>query len=678
MIVYLLFLIILFLLFLFEVNNRQINIFKKGFLDSYSSKSKIEYFDGTLYSGPLNMLIQVDDEFKVFFKGSEIFAGSGWNKAHNITVQNVSYGDKIHFRCKNSGGPGGFIAKFSFNGTEHYSNKSNVRFTGRVLDNNGNISGSKYIGCFHDRTLRDLSNSYGYGFSLEECAKITSSDNFAYYGLQDGGLCFGGNSYGKYGQSDNCNKRCTHNYSEYCGGNMANKVYSKNEQPETVDLGSRNTSSWSTNTDIRFGDKSKWLWVKHGNRNDDYASGWWECYFQLPTTKKMAFCANPDYKEFNPSACANPISRQLCEQSVHRNYVSELINCKTKINKDDAESFFLIINKVFKMLIKIDDLKNFNDTTYVQVITRKLNENNQNIYGANFIAEFINSNLGLINVIMIIAEKIKYPLDKKYLTKNNLVEPNSPQYYELIRRVNIWSNKNKGGVTKGILAKQFNTYYLEVYKFGKIIAGSPKIVESCTCLFDPNDAICLPCNSDKEVPINFPVMSIPAPLNSDLITSEIVRNLFGTVKNLVLLYKASKDGFDAKTFHTKCNNQGATLTVIRADYAALKYRIAGAYTPISWTSSNNYINVPQGQAFLFSVTGNNANKYYNNLYPQYSMYDNQNYGPTFGAGHDLYIPSNSNTSKAGSTRHSYDIPSNTALFESSNSTLSEIEVFKVM
>ena len=71
MIVYLLFLIILFLLFLFEVNNRQINIFKKGFFNFSNLKNKIEHFDGTPYSGPLNMVIQVDDEFKVFFKSDK-------------------------------------------------------------------------------------------------------------------------------------------------------------------------------------------------------------------------------------------------------------------------------------------------------------------------------------------------------------------------------------------------------------------------------------------------------------------------------------------------------------------------------------------------------------------------------------------------------------------------------
>ena len=153
-----------------------------------------------------------------------------------------------------------------------------------------------------------------------------------------------------------------------------------------------------------------------------------------------------------------------------------------------------------------------------------------------------------------------------------------------------------------------------------------------------------------------------------------MQSLFGTDKNLILLYKATVDGFNSHTFHAKANNQGATLTIFRASNG----RIAGGYTPYNWQSISNYINVPQGQAFLFSVSGNNANKYYNNRSSQYSMYDNNSYGPTFGGGHDLYIPNNSNSNSGYTNPYSYDLPSNTALVGSYNFTTSEIEVFKVM
>jgi hypothetical protein len=60
------------------------------------------------------------------------------------------------------------------------------------------------------------------------------------------------------------------------------------------------------------------------------------------------------------------------------------------------------------------------------------------------------------------------------------------------------------------------------------------------------------------------------------------------------------------------------------------------------------------------------------------MYDNSNYGPTFGGGHDLYIPNSSNSNSGYTNPFSYDLPSNTSLVGSYNFTTSEIEVFKVM
>jgi hypothetical protein len=31
-----------------------------------------------------------------------------------------------------------------------------------------------------------------------------------------------------------------------------------------------------------------------------------------------------------------------------------------------------------------------------------------------------------------------------------------------------------------------------------------------------------------------------------------------------LIYRASRDGFEAKDFHGKCDNQGATLIIVKA------------------------------------------------------------------------------------------------------------------
>jgi len=162
-------------------------------------------------------------------------------------------------------------------------------------------------------------------------------------------------------------------------------------------------------------------------------------------------------------------------------------------------------------------------------------------------------------------------------------------------------------------------------------------------------------------------------LNSILLTSGMIQSL-GVSTNITLLYRASRDGFAGSVFHSKCDNQGATLSVIRATNG----RIAGGFTPTSWNSLNQYISVTSGQAYLFSTSGNTATKYFNTIYPQYSMYTYVNYGPTFGGGHDLNIADNSNTNNNSySYAHSYSGFSSTTLFGSQNFQTNEIEVFKI-
>ena len=63
-----------------------------------------------------------------------------------------------------------------------------------------------------------------------------------------------------------------------------------------------------------------------------------------------------------------------------------------------------------------------------------------------------------------------------------------------------------------------------------------------------------------------------------------------------LIHKASKDGFDAASFHTHCNNQAPTMTIIRSNNNCL----FGGYTAVPWTSDGTYKN--DATAFLFTLT----------------------------------------------------------------------------
>jgi hypothetical protein len=49
-----------------------------------------------------------------------------------------------------------------------------------------------------------------------------------------------------------------------------------------------------------------------------------------------------------------------------------------------------------------------------------------------------------------------------------------------------------------------------------------------------------------------------------------------------LIYRGTKDGFKNKDFHGKCDNQGASLTIIKSKSTKKggKVRINGGYTDI--------------------------------------------------------------------------------------------------
>ena len=47
-----------------------------------------------------------------------------------------------------------------------------------------------------------------------------------------------------------------------------------------------------------------------------------------------------------------------------------------------------------------------------------------------------------------------------------------------------------------------------------------------------------------------------------------------------LLFRASRDGFAAETFHSKCDNLGPTVTIVKNGHY-----IFGGFTDVSWTRS---------------------------------------------------------------------------------------------
>ncbi|KAH3823359.1 hypothetical protein DPMN_125158 [Dreissena polymorpha] len=102
-------------------------------------------------------------------------------------------------------------------------------------------------------------------------------------------------------------------------------------------------------------------------------------------------------------------------------------------------------------------------------------------------------------------------------------------------------------------------------------------------------------------------------------------------KIFTLLYKITRDGCNATTFHQKCDNQGPTVTVLYNQQDS----VYGGYGSASWNSIGNYIQ--DANAFLFQLkySGNDTRTKFPVTQAIYALYGQSTYGPTFGHGHDL-------------------------------------------
>jgi len=156
---------------------------------------------------------------------------------------------------------------------------------------------------------------------------------------------------------------------------------------------------------------------------------------------------------------------------------------------------------------------------------------------------------------------------------------------------------------------------------------------------------------------------------------------FGSKKvQLNLLYRGSRDGFTAQAFHSRCDNKGASLTVVKASG---RPNIFGGYVDASWVSGNNNI---QAESWIFSLVNNQNRpiKFQCNNFNS-GAYDNSSYGPTFGGGHDLHISNSMQSTSNYSSPSSYTQAASgytgyltqDLLAGAYNFTVEEIEVFGV-
>ena len=143
-----------------------------------------------------------------------------------------------------------------------------------------------------------------------------------------------------------------------------------------------------------------------------------------------------------------------------------------------------------------------------------------------------------------------------------------------------------------------------------------------------------------------------------------------------LLYRASRDGWAASNFHSKCDNQGATITFIKCKDG----NVFGGYAEASWTSSQGYVRCPK--AFLFSLRrpgGEDVPVKLPVTDPEHAMNCSSAFGPSFGAG-DIVVQNNANATAS----NQINITSYTLLQDKSRHFLAgegfqalEVEVYAV-
>jgi hypothetical protein len=161
-------------------------------------------------------------------------------------------------------------------------------------------------------------------------------------------------------------------------------------------------------------------------------------------------------------------------------------------------------------------------------------------------------------------------------------------------------------------------------------------------------------------------------------------SVFGC-KRFQLLYRGSRDGFEASAFHRRCDSHANTLTLISSTNKC----IFGGYTPVTWSSRDGIASDATQKSFIFTIK--NPHKLPAQIFKQRqeaNAIENRGcWGPRFGGGWgcaDLHIGNYPRSSTGGysSLGRAYangtELAGNEVLTGSEWFTVEEIEVFEVV
>jgi hypothetical protein len=111
-----------------------------------------------------------------------------------------------------------------------------------------------------------------------------------------------------------------------------------------------------------------------------------------------------------------------------------------------------------------------------------------------------------------------------------------------------------------------------------------------------------------------------------------IESLVGkTIRSVSRCYRAAESSYSSSTMHVACSGKGANLVV----YKSTTGRIFGGYTTLGFSRNGGYRS--DAKAFLYRYF-NGKVETIQSKGDSYTTYSTDGYGPTFGGGHDLYIP----------------------------------------
>ena len=157
----------------------------------------------------------------------------------------------------------------------------------------------------------------------------------------------------------------------------------------------------------------------------------------------------------------------------------------------------------------------------------------------------------------------------------------------------------------------------------------------------------------------------------NLIEKGVQKNLKKKINKYTLLFRASRDGYRASNFHSKCDGKTSTVTLVETTTG----RRFGGFTDAQWDQNSSYKTGSNG--FIFSLDNNEI---YYNKDNRYNINCNSSYGPMFGGGCDFYIcdSCNSSNSSYDNSGHSYETNGKQyALAGNSSFLVQDYEVFQL-